>query len=96
MEPEPYLRRLASDAARAAPVPVKVAERGLGKAVQAGLDGSGIWPHLGAGCHLARDTVSAIAAAGFTVGQVRRFTSVPGRHGLPFVLGTARRKPAQA
>ena len=150
IEPEPYLRRLACDAARAAPVPVKVvdgtaellphedgvfdsvvsslvlcsvidqeialaelhrvlmpggelrfyehviAERGLGKAVQAGLDGSGIWPHLGAGCHLARDTVGAIAAAGFTVEQVRRFTSGPGRHGLPFVLGTARRKPAQA
>jgi AhpD family alkylhydroperoxidase len=150
IEPEPYLRRLACDAARAAPVSVKVvdgtaellphedgvfdsvvsslvlcsvidqeialaelhrvlmpggelrfyehviAERGLGKAVQAGLDGSGIWPHLGAGCHLARDTVGAIAAAGFTVEQVQRFTSGPGRHGLPFVLGTARRKPAQA
>jgi SAM-dependent methyltransferase len=145
VEPEPYLRRLASDAARGAPVPVTVvdgvaellpledgvfdsvvsslvlcsvidqeialaelhrvllpggelrfyehviAERGLGKAVQARLDGSGIWPHLGAGCHLARDTVGAIAAAGFRVEQVRRFTSGPGPLGIPFVLGTARR-----
>ena len=149
VEPEPYLRRLASDAASAAPVPVTVidgtaellphedgafdsvvsslvlcsvtdqevalaelhrvimpggelrfyehviAERSVGKAIQAGLDGSGIWPHLGAGCHLARDTVGAIAAAGFTVEQLRRFTSGPGPLGLPFVLGTARRKSAQ-
>lgn len=72
-----------------------IAERTLGKAVQAGLDGSGIWPHLGAGCHLARDTVGTIAAAGFTVEQVRRFTSGPGPLGLPFVLGTARRKSAR-
>ncbi len=148
VEPEPYLRCLASGAARAAPVPVTVvdgtaellpredgvfdsvvsslvlcsvvdqqialaelhrvlmpggelrfyehviAERTLGKAVQAGLDGSGIWPHLGAGCHLARDTLGTIAAAGFTVERVRRFTSGPGPLGLPFVLGTARRKSA--
>jgi len=73
-----------------------VAERGLGQAVQASLDGTGIWPHLGAGCHLARDTVGAIAAAGFAVEQVRRFTSGPGPLGLPFVLGTARRKSAHA
>jgi AhpD family alkylhydroperoxidase len=148
VEPEPYLRRLAADAAGVAPVPVTVfdgtaellphedgvfdsvvsslvlcsvidqeialaelhrvltpggelrffehviAGRGLGKAVQAGLDGSGVWPHLGAGCHLARDTVGAIAAAGFKVERVRRFTSGPGPLGIPFVLGTARRRSA--
>ena len=162
VEPEPYLRRLASHAARAAPVQVTVidgtAERCptrtapsipssarsscarsstrttalaelhrvpharrascassstsspngvLAKAVQAGLDGSGIWPHLGAGCHLARDTVGAIAAAGFTVEQVRRFGSGPGplrtpvrtRHGAAQtgaglgVFGTAEGSP---
>jgi SAM-dependent methyltransferase len=145
VEPEPYLRQIASGAASAAPIRVTVvdgtaelvphedgafdsvvsslvlcsvidqeialaemhrvlmpggefrffehviAERSLGKAVQSGLDGSGIWPQLGAGCHLARDTVGAIAAAGFTVEQVRRFTSGPGPLGVPFVLGSARR-----
>ncbi len=71
-----------------------IAEGSFGKAVQAGLDRSGIWPQLGAGCHLARDTVAAIADAGFSVEQVRRFTSGPGPVGPPFVLGIARRKPA--
>jgi SAM-dependent methyltransferase len=148
VEPEPYLRELASDAARAAPVPITVvdgtaellpledgvfdsvvsslvlcsvidqelvlaelhriltpggelrfyehvvAERSLGRAVQVGLDDSGIWPHLGAGCHLARDTVGAIVAAGFTLEQVHRFTSGPGPLGIPFVLGAARRRSA--
>lgn len=68
-----------------------VAQRSLGKAVQAGLDGSGVWPCLGAGCHLSRDTVAAIVAAGFTIERIRRFTSGPGRLGVPFVLGVARR-----
>lgn len=150
VEPEPYLRRLASGAASAAPISVTVvdgtaelmphedgtfdsvvsslvlcsvsdqevalaelhrvltpsgelrffehviAEGSIGKAVQAGLDGSGLWPQLGAGCHLARDTVGAIAAAGFTVEQVRRFTSGPGPLGVPFVLGSARRSAGHA
>jgi len=145
VEPEPYLRRLAQAAARAAPVPVTVldgtaealaladaslqavvsslvlcsvadqrvalaelhrvlapggelrffehviARRRVGRALQAGLDGSGIWPRLGAGCHLSRDTLAAIAAAGFTVEQLRRFSSGPGPLGVPFVLGSARR-----
>jgi AhpD family alkylhydroperoxidase len=148
VEPEPYLRRLADDAARAAPIPVRVlegtaellpiddrafdgvvsslvlcsvtdqqtaldelhrvlapggelrffehviAERSFGQAVQAGLDRSGIWPQLGAGCHLARDTVGAIVAAGFTVERVRRFSSGPGTLGIPFVLGRAVRTHA--
>lgn len=71
-----------------------IAEGGLGQAVQASLDRSGIWPQLGAGCHLARDTVAAIADAGFHVEQVRRFKSGPGPVGPPFVLGIARRQPA--
>lgn len=150
IEPEPYLRRLALDAARAAPVPVTVldgvaealpadtrafdaavsslvlcsvtdqraalaelhrvlvpgaelrfyehviADRRVGRAVQSGLDGSGVWPRLAGGCHLARDTLAAIAAAGFTVEEVRRFTSGPGSLGVPFVLGTARRAGADA
>jgi len=145
VEPEPYLRRLASEAALAAPVRVTVldgtaellplgegschsvvsslvlcsvsdqrtalaelhrvllpggelrffehviAEQSVGKAVQAGLDGSGIWPQLGAGCHLTRDTVRAITATGFKLERIRRFTSGPGAFGVPFVLGMARR-----
>ncbi len=68
-----------------------VAEQAFGRTLQAGLDGSGIWPQLAAGCHLARDTVEGIAAAGFTVERIRRFTSGPGALGIPFVLGRARR-----
>jgi ubiquinone/menaquinone biosynthesis C-methylase UbiE len=70
-----------------------VAEHAVGHAVQSGLDRTGVWPQFGAGCHLARDTVGAIAAAGFTVERFRRFTSGPGSLGVPFVLGTARRSP---
>ena len=145
IEPEPYLRRLAMEAAAGVPAPITVldgtaeelpaedgafdhvisslvlcsvshqgralaelhrvlrsggelrffehvlAERPLGRAVQGGLDGSGIWPRLGGGCHLSRDTVAAIVAGGFTVERVRRFSSGPGDLGLPFVLGIARR-----
>jgi len=69
-----------------------VAEQSFGKALQTGLDGSGIWPGLAAGCHLTRDTVGAIAAAGFTVERIRRFTSGPGTLGIPFVLGVARHR----
>lgn len=68
-----------------------IAARSVGQAVQSGLDRSGIWPRLGAGCHLARDTVAAMGDAGFTVERMRRFTSGPGPLGLPFVLGVARR-----
>jgi ubiquinone/menaquinone biosynthesis C-methylase UbiE len=68
-----------------------VARKSLGRAVQGGLDSSGVWPQLGAGCHLSRDTVAAMADAGFTVERLRRFTSGPGPLGVPFVLGSARR-----
>ena len=69
-----------------------LAEQSLGRAVQGGLDRTGIWPRLGGGCHLTRDTVSAITAAGFTVERLRRFNSGPGSLGVPFVLGAARRE----
>ncbi|HWJ51249.1 MAG TPA: methyltransferase domain-containing protein [Solirubrobacteraceae bacterium] len=145
VEPEPYLRQIASTTARSARVPIAVvdgvaellpvedgtcdsvisslvlcsvsdqrtvlaelhrvlvpggelrffehvvAERSVGQAVQRSLDRTGIWPQLGAGCHLARDTVGAIAAAGFVVERVKRFSSGPGSLGIPFVLGSARR-----
>ena len=68
-----------------------VAEQSLGRALQRGLDDSGIWPRLGGGCHLKRDTVSAISQAGFEIEKLRRFSSGPGSMGVPFVLGVARR-----
>ncbi|GAC1320208.1 MAG: hypothetical protein NVSMB25_12200 [Thermoleophilaceae bacterium] len=67
-----------------------VARGRTGTAMQSVLDRSGLWPRLGAGCHLARDTVRTIGESGFTVGEVRRFSSGPGSTGVPFVLGSAR------
>jgi ubiquinone/menaquinone biosynthesis C-methylase UbiE len=54
---------------------------------------SPIWSRLAAGCHLNRDTVSAIAEAGFKVTNVNQFGFSPQR-GLPataHVLGRAER-----
>jgi SAM-dependent methyltransferase len=140
IEPEPYLRRLASDAAAAMPTSITVIDgtaellpsdddafdsvvtslvlcsvsdqrvalaelhrvlRGGGELrffehvlAERSLDGSGIWPRLGGGCHLTRDTLQAITAAGFTIERLRRFNSGPGSFGVPFVLGSARRSDA--
>ncbi len=149
IEPEPYLRRLASRSAAAVPGAIEVrdgaaeklpgeegaydavvsslvlctvadqeqtlgemfrvlrdggelrffehvrAGRPLGRKLQQLLDDTGVWPHLGGGCHLARETVAAIARAGFTVERIRSFSSGPGPLGLPFVLGAARRPVRQ-
>jgi SAM-dependent methyltransferase len=70
---------------------VAAAPGSAGRAVQRGLDRSGAWPRLAAGCHLARDTEAAIAAAGFTIEAARRF-----RVGLlPHVAGVARAPSSQ-
>ena len=144
VEPEPYLRRRAEEAAREGRVPVTVvagladelpagdgefdaavaslvlctvpdqaralaelrrvlrpggelrfyehvvAHDNRGAAVQRRLDGLGIWPRLGAGCHLARDTATAIEAAGFEIERCRRFRFGPGPFVIPHVLGMAR------
>jgi ubiquinone/menaquinone biosynthesis C-methylase UbiE len=144
VEPEPYLRDKASDAAERAPVAVTVvdgvadalpAEDGsfdaavaslvlcsvpdqaaalaeirrvlrpggelrfyehvvaggrLGTA-QRRLDDWGIWPRLSGGCHGARDTAAAIAAAGFTIERCRRFPFAAGPVSVPHIVGTARR-----
>jgi len=60
-------------------------------AVQRRLDRSGIWPRVGAGCHLARDTVTAIEDAGFVIERCRRFPFGPGPFQIPHILGSARR-----
>ncbi|WP_409061305.1 class I SAM-dependent methyltransferase [Streptomyces sp. SYP-A7185] len=53
-----------------------------------------VWPLLFGGCHVARDTLGALRAAGFEVGAYRRFLVPPKGPRLPTsycVLGTARR-----
>jgi ubiquinone/menaquinone biosynthesis C-methylase UbiE len=146
VEPEPYLRARATDAARSAPVPVTVhagtaerlplADRSVDaavvclvlcsiadrtaaiaellrvvrpggavrflehtvartpgmRAVQRSLDAT-VWPLLAGGCHLARDPVGALTAAGLEVTGVRhlRFPATgPTTPATLHVLGTAR------
>ena len=56
-------------------------------------DRSRIWPTIGGGCHPARDTLSAITAAGFTVERCERFGFSPSPliPKIPHILGVARR-----
>jgi SAM-dependent methyltransferase len=49
------------------------------------------WPRAFGGCHTARDTPAAIAAAGFEVEQVRRMSVSPVPLVAEHVLGRARR-----
>lgn len=66
-----------------------VAEPAGGAAVQRFLDRSRLWPTLAAGCHMARDTTTALTDAGFAIEEWDRFTFP--RLGMPHVLGRARR-----
>jgi ubiquinone/menaquinone biosynthesis C-methylase UbiE len=53
-----------------------------------------VWPQLGGGCHASRDTLQAIADAGFAIEHVRRFTFRPcllAAPTSPHILGAARR-----
>lgn len=57
-----------------------------------------LWPRLFGGCRTGRDTVAAIRAAGFVVGELHRFRfppTGPGSPASPHVRGTAVR-PADA
>jgi ubiquinone/menaquinone biosynthesis C-methylase UbiE len=59
--------------------------------VQERLDRWGVWPRLVGGCHCARDTLSAIEAAGFAVEGVRRVDIGPAwALTNPHVIGIAR------
>lgn len=148
VEPEGYLRDLANDAAKSAPIPVKVVngladnlpaddasfDAGVASLVlcsvpnelealtelkrvirpggelrfyehvrgptrwlarlQRSLDL--IWPHLGGGCHLSRETRNEIENAGFEIRSCREFRFYPGGcvlafPGAPHILGVARR-----
>lgn len=65
------------------------------RGVQRALDRT-IWPTLGGGCHVARNTVMAIQASGFTIDKLERFRFPDLRMSLPtspHVVGTARRLP---
>lgn len=64
--------------------------------VQAGADAV-IWPRLGGGCHLSRDTGRLIGEAGFAVESIDRFTFgiPPLDPPKPHIVGIARR-PASA
>jgi SAM-dependent methyltransferase len=63
-------------------------------AVQRKLDAWRIWPTLVGGCHVARDTGAAIAAAGFTIERCRRLRFPDNALGLPHLIGVARVGPA--
>jgi ubiquinone/menaquinone biosynthesis C-methylase UbiE len=68
---------------------------GLGLARLRRLVDATVWPTLGGGCHTGRDTAAAVAAAGFTVERVERFTFPDTRLPLPTkpqVLGVAVRR----
>ncbi len=55
------------------------------------LDQSGVWPLLAGGCHCARDTVTAIEAAGFEIVRSSRLTlGASWAPTSPVVLGVAR------
>lgn len=59
--------------------------------IQSLADRSGIWPRLGGGCHPARDTPAAIAAAGFEIETSRSFDVGPSWNLTnPYVIGVAR------
>lgn len=60
------------------------------RSVQRWLDRTGIWPRVGAGCHLSRDTLSAIRDAGFVIEDHRISETGIGPVTLPHIAGVAR------
>ena len=57
-----------------------------------------LWPHFAGGCHLARDTTTAIECAGFQVEMCERFpfSPAPLLPADPHILGVARRRDKEA
>ena len=70
-----------------------IARRQPKRALSQLADRSGAWPALAAGCHLARDTGAAIAAAGFDIEHCDRikFRAAPLEPRLSYIIGRARR-----
>jgi ubiquinone/menaquinone biosynthesis C-methylase UbiE len=67
-------------------------ERPVAKLAERALDAT-IWPRVGGGCHLARDTDAAIERAGFEIDTCDRFAFGPGGGPIRIahILGVARR-----
>ena len=64
--------------------------------VQRVLERTGFWPFVAGGCHPARDTATAITAAGFQIETCRRLSVKPCALAVPVaphILGVARRPP---
>jgi ubiquinone/menaquinone biosynthesis C-methylase UbiE len=62
--------------------------------VQRVVERTGFWPFVAGGCHPARDTAAAIAAAGFEIEACRRLSVKPCALAVPVaphILGVARR-----
>jgi AhpD family alkylhydroperoxidase len=59
------------------------------RTVQRLLDASGVWPALGAGCHLARDTERAVTDAGFELAVRREQDTGVGPFTIPHIFGVA-------
>jgi ubiquinone/menaquinone biosynthesis C-methylase UbiE len=70
-----------------------VAERPIPARLQRLADAT-FWPRVGGGCHLSRDTRTAIERAGFAIESIERFPFTPGAPvpPLPHILGVARRR----
>jgi ubiquinone/menaquinone biosynthesis C-methylase UbiE len=70
-----------------------IAERQPMRAMLQLADHSRLWPALCGGCHPARDTATAIEAAGFTIERCKRFGFRAGavEPSIPHILGVARR-----
>jgi ubiquinone/menaquinone biosynthesis C-methylase UbiE len=69
-----------------------VVARGALMARLQGIGDATFWPRVAGGCHMARDTLPAIEAAGFEVERSERFTFTPGAPvpPIPHILGAAR------
>jgi SAM-dependent methyltransferase len=69
-----------------------VSERPLGRALQRTADAT-MWPTVSGGCHLARDTRTALEHGGFRIERVERFVFSVSALDPPktHILGTARR-----
>lgn len=67
-----------------------VAHRPLAAGLQRVADAT-FWPRVGGGCHLARDTGTAIEQAGFRIQSSERFAFTPGAPipRIPHILGVA-------